>query len=197
MINHRRRDDDPSATSSRATTREATPGPARSIFVVAFAFVSIVMCGAAHATGVGPWITTWAATPAPRWGEELPAPFGVPEVFADQTVRQIARISVGGDQVRVVISNEFGVRPLTVRSATVALSAGGNAIDPATVKALSFGGRSSAVAPPGAPLISDPVDLAVKPLASLAVSIYLPNKSDLPISRRSALPRHVCSLAGY
>jgi lysophospholipase L1-like esterase len=45
------------------------------------------------------------------------------------------------------------------------------------MKVLSFGGRSSAVVPPGAPLVSDPVDLPVKPLTSLAVSLYLPQKS--------------------
>ena len=83
-----------------------------------------------------PWVTTWAATPAPRWADELPAPFGVPEVLGEQTVRQIARISVGGEQIRVVISNEFGARPVTIGSASVAISAGGSAVDPATVKPL-------------------------------------------------------------
>jgi lysophospholipase L1-like esterase len=135
--------------------------------------------GTARAAGAEPWITTWAATPAPRWAEELPAPFNVPEVLGDQTVRQIARISVGGEQVRVVISNEFGARPLTIGSASVALSAGGSAVDPATVKALTFGGRAFAVIPPGAPLVSDPVDLAVKPLSSVAVSFYLPKRTGL------------------
>src|SRR3984957_7057074 len=178
VMSCRGHDYDQSATLTRYTNREATRGLARSILAVAtFAFAGIAMCAAAPATGVEPWITTWAATPAPRWGDELPAPFSVPEVLGDQTVRQIARISVGGDQVRVVISNEFGARPLTVGSATVALSIGGSAVDPATVRVLSFGGRSWAVVPPGAPLISDPVDLAVKPLANLAVSLYLPQKS--------------------
>src|SRR5580692_2848475 len=104
--------------------------------------------GAARSAGTEPWVTTWAATPAPRWAEELPAPFNVPEVLGGQTVRQIARISVGGDQLRVVISNEYGTRPLAIGAASVALAAGGSAIDAATVKALSFGGRSSAVIPP-------------------------------------------------
>src|ERR1700743_3027308 len=90
--------------------------------------------GAARAAGTEPWITTWAATPAPRWAEELPAPFNVPETLGDQTVRQVARISVGGDQVRIVLSNEFGTRPVTIGGATVALSAGGDAVDPATIK---------------------------------------------------------------
>ena len=133
--------------------------------------------GAANAAGAQPWITTWAATPAPRWAEELPAPFNVPETLEGQTVRQIARISVGGDQVRIVLSNEFGTRPVTIGTATVALSAGGDAIDPATVKPVTFGGSATAVIPPGAPLVSDPVDLSVKPLSSVAVSFYLPKKT--------------------
>src|SRR5271156_63600 len=90
--------------------------------------------GAANAAGTQPWITTWAATPAPRWAEELPAPFNVPEVLEGQTVRQIARISVGGDQVRIVLSNEFGTRPVTIGNTTLALSAGGGAIDSAALK---------------------------------------------------------------
>ena len=93
----------------------------------------------AHAQGSEPWITTWAATPAPRWAEELPAPFDVPEVLGDQTVRQIARISVGGEQVRVVISNEFGTRPVTIGSASVALSKGGSAIDEGSVSLRRLG----------------------------------------------------------
>lgn len=142
-----------------------------------FALAAVAPSVAARAAE--PWITTWAATPAPRWAEELPAPFNVPEVLGDQTVRQIVRISVGGDQVRVVFSNEFGTRPVTIGSASVALSAGGNTVDPDTVKALSFGGESSAVIPPGAPLVSDPVDLRVKALSSIAVSLYLPQRTGL------------------
>ena len=133
--------------------------------------------GAANAAGAQPWITTWAATPAPRWAEELPAPFNVPETLEGQTVRQIARISVGGDQLRIVLSNEFGTRPVTIGACTVALSAGGDAIDPATIKPVTFGGSATAVIPPGAPLVSDPVDLSVKPLSSVAVSFYLPKKT--------------------
>jgi len=78
------------------------------------ALATAMSSGAASASGAEPWITTWAATPAPRWAEELPAPFDVPEVLGDQTIRQIARTSVGGDQMRIVISNEFGTRHLAL-----------------------------------------------------------------------------------
>src|SRR6202161_4821304 len=134
---------------------------------------------AARAAGTEPWITPGAATPAPRWAEELPAPFNVPETLEGQTVRQIARISVGGDQVRIVLSNEFGTRPVTIGNTTVALSAGGDKVDPETIKPVTFRGQTPAVIPPGAPLVSDPVDLAVKPLSSVAVSFYLPKKTGI------------------
>ncbi len=126
-----------------------------------------------------PWVSTWAASPGPRWAEELPAPFDVPDTLGDQTVRQIARISVGGDKVRVVLSNEFGTRPLRIGSATVAIPTTGSAVDPATIKPVTWNGRTSVVIPPGAPMLSDPVDLPVRPLGNVAVSIYLPDKSGL------------------
>jgi hypothetical protein len=147
--------------------------------VAAHIVVCVTQTSPARAAEPQSWITTWGATPARRWAEELPAPFGVPEVLGNQTVRQIARISVGGDKLRVVISNEFGAQPLTIGSANVALSAGGNAVDPASIKALTFSGRSEVAIPPGAPLVSDPVDLAVKPLSSAAVSFYLPKRTGI------------------
>src|SRR5258707_1770663 len=121
----------------RNTTFDCMPAsPRHRARIRALALGSVAMLlaiGAASpalAAGLEPWVTTWAATPAPRWAEELPAPFNVPEVLGDQTVRQIARISVGGDQVRVVFSNEFGTRPVTIGSATVASSASGSAVEP-------------------------------------------------------------------
>ena len=125
------------------------------------------------------WITTWAATPAPRWADELPAPFAVPELLQDQTVRQIARISVGGEKVRVVLSNEFGTRPLTIGAASVALAGKEGALAGGAAKKLTWGGRADVVIPPAAFMLSDPVDLAVPALSSVAVSFYLPKKTAL------------------
>lgn len=151
---------------------------AATLFAAGLAALAIAGPGVvASAAETQPWITTWAATPAPRWAEELPAPFGVPEVVGDQTVRQIARVSVGGDQLRVIFSNEFGVRPMTIGKASVAISAGKSAVDAATQKPLTFGGSASVEIPPGARMYSDPVDLATKALSSVAVSMYLPKRT--------------------
>ena len=49
----------------------------------------------------------------------------IPRSLRDQTIRQIARVSLGGSQVRVVFSNEYGTRPLVIGAAHVALAGEG------------------------------------------------------------------------
>jgi lysophospholipase L1-like esterase len=122
----------------------------------------------------GTWIGTWTASPQPVWDADFFAPVGIPRALRDQTIRQIARVSLGGDQVRVVISNEYGDRPLVIGAAHVALAGEGVAIVPGSDRALTFGGSPTVTIPPGAPMISDPVDLTVAPLDSVAVSLFLP-----------------------
>jgi lysophospholipase L1-like esterase len=99
---------------------------------------------------------------------------GPPPVFRDQTLRQIVHVSLGGQRVRVVFSNAFGTAPLEIGAAHVALRETGPAIAAGSARALTFAGRPSAAIPPGAVLVSDPVDLAVPALADLAVDLYLP-----------------------
>ena len=114
------------------------------------------------------WVGTWTSTPAPADGVGLSSP----------TIRMFPRISIGGDTIRVRISNAHGNDKLTIGAAHVALRAlgGGTAIRPDTDRVLTFGGATSAVIPTGAFLISDPVLLKVAPLADLAVSLYIPGE---------------------
>src|SRR5580698_100630 len=92
----------------------------------AAALMTLMLSGERQAdaatSGGDRWITSWAATPAPRWGSEVPAPYGVPETLEGVTIRQVARLSVGGGKVRVVLSNEYGSAPLTIGAGTVALA---------------------------------------------------------------------------
>lgn len=126
------------------------------------------------ANGDGAWIDTWSASPQPVWDADFFAPVAIPRALRDQTVRQVARVSLGGAWVRVELSNEYGDRPLVIGAAHIALAGEGVAIVPGSDRALTFGGRPSVTVPPGAPILSDPVNLEVAPLGSVAVSLYLP-----------------------
>lgn len=120
------------------------------------------------------WIATWGASP---FGFRAFGPAQAPEPFTNQTLRQKLRISVGGDQVRVRLSNELGTTPLVIGAATVAVAGDESAIERESLRPLTFGGAASITIPAGAPALSDPVDLAVEDLAELAISIFLPEAS--------------------
>ena len=123
------------------------------------------------------WVGTWTTAvhpPAPG-NEEFPSQLFD---FDDQTVRQIVRVSAGGEQVRVRLANTYGEEPLLIGGAHVALRDGEARIDPASDRALSFSGNPTIAIPPGAIVLSDPVALSVPPLAELAVSLYLPEPTE-------------------
>ena len=49
-------------------------------------------------------------------------PLGMPANLWKQTIRQTARLSIGGSRVRIVLSNEYGKTPLTIGAAEIALA---------------------------------------------------------------------------
>ncbi|WP_397443403.1 SGNH/GDSL hydrolase family protein [Pseudomonas chlororaphis] len=118
------------------------------------------------------WFTTWMASPQPTWGNELPLPTRIPEVLADSTIHQKLRVSVGGSQVRVVVSNEYGKQPLLIGAARVAASEGARQV-------LKFGGEEQVSIAPGETRTSDPAALVVPALGDLVVSLYLPQRTPL------------------
>lgn len=144
--------------------------------IVALASIAVLQVGASaeKPSTSGHWVSAWStAVHAP-----LPFP-GLPPspVFENQTIRMVVRPTIGGQRLRIRFSNAFGSTALKVGSAHVALSANAAAIAPESDHALTFGGRASVSIPPGAPILSDPIDLRVRPFSELAVSVYLPEKT--------------------
>ncbi len=111
------------------------------------------------------WVGTWAAAPAPAEGVVG---------FNNHTLRMNPRISLGGDRLRVRISNAYGERPLVIGAARIARRDKGSAIVAGTDCRLTFGGVDGIAIAAGAVAFSDPVELSVPALADLAVSFHLP-----------------------
>src|ERR1039458_6622553 len=84
-------------------------------------------------------------------------------------------VSLGGDRVRIEISNMLNAQPLEIGSAHIAVYKGGGAIVSGTDRPLTFSGGADFTVPPGALGVSDPVNLGVAPMSDLAVSLYLPH----------------------
>lgn len=148
-----------------------------------------------HPASAQPWTTEhWTGT----WGT---APSGPPpdtnlQTFTDQTLRLIVHTSTGGNRVRIRVSNELGSTPLTIGAARIGLRASGSDVAAGTDRALTFGGRASVTIPPGAPALSDPVELNVPPLSDLAVSLYLPGSVQATTVHQLALQTNYVSLPG-
>jgi lysophospholipase L1-like esterase len=139
------------------------------IGLVALTLAAAPLAAAAQArTASDGWIGAWEASP-----QAQPAPL---KPLKNQTVRQRARVVIGGRRLRVVLSNAYGTRPLVIGAASVARLVGG-AVDPASIKRLTFGGAATITIPAGAPALSDPVDLPVEAMAELAVSLHLPQET--------------------
>lgn len=126
----------------------------------------------ASAAGHPRWVASWAASPVEGsvipWSD-CPAGTGL----ADQTVRNVVFVSVGGNQVRVRLTNAFGTTPMRVGHASVAVQSANADAVPGTVRELRFHGRRGVTIPAGRELFSDPVSLRVAALSTLLVSIYV------------------------
>jgi lysophospholipase L1-like esterase len=143
------------------------------------ALITAAAPGVARSAETDHWIGTWAASPQPIWDADFFAPLNIPRALWNQTVRQIAHLSIGGSRLRVVLSNEYGTRPLTIGAAHIAVASGGSSIAAGSDRPLTFSGRVAFTIPPGAPAVSDPVELSVTPFGNLAISLFLPDITPL------------------
>lgn len=110
------------------------------------------------------WVATWGASPSAI----------LTAGFNNQTLRLIVHTSIGGERVRVRLSNALGTQSVTIGAAHIALQSTDASIVPGTDRALTFSGAPSFTIPPNALVLSDPVEFDVPALTNLAVSIYLP-----------------------
>lgn len=141
------------------------------------------------------WVATWGSGPVPPL---LPNPSQADPNpgYTNQTVRMIIRTSIGGNQVRVRFSNAFGSDSLVIGAAHIALHGKGAAIVEGTDRALAFSGAASTTIPPGALVVSDPVQLDVPDLSDLAVTIFLPGPTGPATWHPAALGTNFVSPAG-
>jgi len=128
------------------------------------------------------WVATWGTS------QQIPEPQNAlpPDDLRDATVRQIVHLSVGGQALRVHLSNAFGTEPLHIASVHIArpISPASAAIDPATDHPLTFAGNLDVIIPAGAEFVTDPLEFPVARLSDLAVTFHL----ETPPARQTSHP---------
>jgi lysophospholipase L1-like esterase len=124
------------------------------------------------------WTAAWASSQMiPVNDQVVPAGW-----LEDATIREVVRIGLRGNRVRLRLSNAFGTEPLTIGGATIAPSADSRTsrLYAAQLAPVRFGGRATTVIPAGGEVWSDPVAIPVVAGEHLAVSLYLPQAPSPP-----------------
>ncbi len=118
------------------------------------------------------WITTWAASPQKVWNKDFIFPTLIPDQISNQTIKQISHISLGGEAVRLVFTNQYGNQPLYIDKTTVGLIKG-QSLKSKNAYPVYFSGKLKAQILPGKQLISDPLQLRVPDHSQLMVNSFI------------------------
>ena len=127
---------------------------------------ALLIAAPVHAGVARSWAIALQATPP----ADNP---GAPPSIADATVRQILRLSAGGDRLRLALDNHDSATALAIDHFAVALVDSKGAVVPGSSRNVSFGGRPGVTIPAHAPMLSDWLRMPVKPLTRIAVSFHV------------------------
>jgi len=116
------------------------------------------------------WVGTWACAVYPLGSNNTTFPPAV----ANNSVRQIVRVSIGGDSLRIRFSNKTATTTTTIKSVSIAVSKTGttSVINTSTVKQLKFNGDTTVTMAAGGLVTSDAVAFHLTPSMRLAITIH-------------------------
>lgn len=114
------------------------------------------------------WVGSWACA------QMLVEPHNMPPApgLAENTLRQIIKVSIGGEHIRLRFSNLFSDQPTVLKKVSIANVLEAPAIDKYTQKILSFNGNPEIIVKPGAEVFSDDLNFQLKAGQLLAITIY-------------------------
>ncbi len=143
-------------------------GSFTAIVASCIALGSFSLFAASGADSTRHWVGTWASAPYEA-GSNTP-----PSALTNNTYRQIVRVSIGGDTLRVKFSNITCANAVTIKSANIALSTDGtkSAVDATTIKELKFSGNATVTINAKSEVYSDPVAFHLTPSMRLAITTY-------------------------
>ncbi len=145
------------------------------------AFMIACLFTAAAAMADGHWVGTWGTAPQLVESHNNPPSPGL----GNNSLRQIVQVSIGGEKVRLKLTNEFskGATEIKAVELAVAKTAGSSSeIDEASTVSLTFDGKASVTMPAGGKAVSDPVNLHLDGRQNVAVTIHYGAASSTSVS---------------
>lgn len=122
------------------------------------------------------WIGTWATAPQTVVKSFMP----YNNCMTNRSVRQVVKVSIGGDVIRLKLSNIYSMQPVEIRSIYIAHAKDSSDIDAKTAQYFKFGNSYKTVIPAGKQIVSDALKFKLRNLERVAITINYTSAPEIP-----------------
>ncbi len=122
------------------------------------------------------WVGTWATAPQTVVKSFMP----YNNCMTNRSVRQVVKVSIGGDVIRLKLSNIYSMQPVEIRSIYIAHAKDSSDIDAKTAQYFKFGNSYKAVIPAGKQIVSDALKFKLRNLERVAITINYTSAPEIP-----------------
>lgn len=122
------------------------------------------------------WVGTWATAPQTVVKSFMP----YNNCMTNRSVRQVVKVSIGGDVIRLKLSNIYSMQPVEIRSIYIAHAKDSSDIDAKTAQYFKFGNSYKAVIPAGKQIVSNALKFKLRNLERVAITINYTSAPEIP-----------------
>lgn len=122
------------------------------------------------------WVGTWATAPQTVVKSFMP----YNNCMTNRSVRQMVKVSIGGDVIRLKLSNIYSMQPVEIRSIYIAHAKDSFDINAKTAQYFKFGNSYKTVIPAGKQIVSDALKFKLRNLERVAITINYTSAPEIP-----------------
>ena len=136
----------------------------------------MVFCALSTYSFAQNWVGTWATAPQTVVRSFMP----YNNCMTNRSVRQVVKVSIGGDVIRLKLSNIYSMQPVEIRSIYIAHAKDSSDIDAKTAQYFKFGNSYKTVIPAGKQIVSDALKFNLRNLERVAITINYTSAPEIP-----------------
>ena len=136
----------------------------------------MVFCAISTVSSAQNWVGTWATAPQTVVRSFMP----YNNCMTNRSVRQVVKVSIGGDVIRLKLSNIYSMQPVEIRSIYIAHAKDSSDIDAKTAQYFKFGNSYKTVIPAGKQIVSDALKFNLRNLERVAITINYTSAPEVP-----------------
>ena len=136
----------------------------------------MVFCAISTVSSAQNWVGTWATAPQTVVRSFMP----YNNCMTNRSVRQVVKVSIGGDVIRLKLSNIYSMQPVEIRSIYIAHAKDSSDIDAKTAQYFKFGNSYKTVIPAGKQIVSNALKFKLRNLERVAITINYTSAPEIP-----------------